>query len=520
MYVASNGIKTAVILRDTDPYNPRYDDNLGKMIAWHRRYNLGDKHSYETPDRFAEDMSSEYVSDEAFFKGIRDGAFELLRLTETKEGYAIQARNIYTKDPNNWETEGYEAYTLTKDFKFPHDEDATSVREDLMGYCSATELLRLCDKSGLVALLPLYLYDHSGLAMSTGSFIGRAPHADWDSGQVGFIYMDKDTAMRELAVASDKLRIAAEGKFSDTVKVESNKATTFEKAMEEKGYLPVRKEDILNADEHSALGSLAENGRLFKKDRKLFSLKESSSDSSFFIDAVATFNPNLEKLQESNWKEQAIEILEAEVNEYDNYLQGEVYGYKLYEGLDEVESCWGFNPGSEDIRNIMRDELSGWFGSRLEFEYDSSIDDNFDIEEYYSENDFPALRESIRKDVVDFITFEQGASKIYPFGMSAEDILSDTNGCLDRIETSLYDEHTIPDTDTIYAAIENEVGMSREAQAKITTADLDPLKDYTEAEVMNIFKEKRALNDIIAGAKARQGSGIENSQRKSSQLEH
>ena len=37
-------------------------------------------------------------------------------------------------------------------------------------------------------ILPLYLYDHSGLPTSTGSFAGRAVHAEWDSGQVGYIY--------------------------------------------------------------------------------------------------------------------------------------------------------------------------------------------------------------------------------------------------------------------------------------------------------------------------------------------
>jgi hypothetical protein len=42
-----------------------------------------------------------------------------------------------------------------------------------------------------VVSLPLYLYDHSGLAMSTESFIGRAHHAEWDSGLVGVIIATK-----------------------------------------------------------------------------------------------------------------------------------------------------------------------------------------------------------------------------------------------------------------------------------------------------------------------------------------
>lgn len=37
-------------------------------------------------------------------------------------------------------------------------------------------------------VLPLYLYNHGLLSISTESFIGRAHHAEWDSGKVGFIY--------------------------------------------------------------------------------------------------------------------------------------------------------------------------------------------------------------------------------------------------------------------------------------------------------------------------------------------
>ena len=43
-----------------------------------------------------------------------------------------------------------------------------------------------------VIVLPLYLYDHSGISISTRSFVGRAQHAEWDSGQVGFIYTTKE----------------------------------------------------------------------------------------------------------------------------------------------------------------------------------------------------------------------------------------------------------------------------------------------------------------------------------------
>jgi hypothetical protein len=76
---------------DSDPESPRDWDNLGQMICWHRRYNLGDRHDY--------------------------------------------------KDPSDFEP-------------------------DPQGVC-----------------LPLYLYDHSGITISTKPF-----SCPWDSGKVGYIY--------------------------------------------------------------------------------------------------------------------------------------------------------------------------------------------------------------------------------------------------------------------------------------------------------------------------------------------
>lgn len=43
----------------------------------------------------------------------------------------------------------------------------------------------------ILALLPLYLYDHSGLSISTGAF-----SCPWDSGQVGWAYITPESAKR------------------------------------------------------------------------------------------------------------------------------------------------------------------------------------------------------------------------------------------------------------------------------------------------------------------------------------
>ena len=48
MYAAKNDKYTLLMLPDDDAPNPREDcDCFGKMVCWHRRYNLGDDHDYE-----------------------------------------------------------------------------------------------------------------------------------------------------------------------------------------------------------------------------------------------------------------------------------------------------------------------------------------------------------------------------------------------------------------------------------------------------------------------------------------
>ena len=99
------GKYTVKVLQDDDAPNPREEwDNLGKMICFHRRYNLGDKHNFSDSDELKE-----------FLKKRKD-----------------------------------------------------------------------------ILWLPLFLYDHSGLTMSTRGF-----SCPWDSGQVGIIYMEKAVYRKE-----------------------------------------------------------------------------------------------------------------------------------------------------------------------------------------------------------------------------------------------------------------------------------------------------------------------------------
>lgn len=87
-----------------DPDDPRHNDNLGKMVCFHGRYSLGDKHNYKSHDY------------------------------------------------NGW--------------------------EEMKSHIVKNE--------DVLVILPLYLYDHSGITMNTTGF-----SCPWDSGQVGWIFATK-----------------------------------------------------------------------------------------------------------------------------------------------------------------------------------------------------------------------------------------------------------------------------------------------------------------------------------------
>lgn len=47
-------------------------------------------------------------------------------------------------------------------------------------------------------VIPVYMYEHSGVALNTTGF-----HCPWDSGQIGYIYMTYDTIVREFGDSHD-----------------------------------------------------------------------------------------------------------------------------------------------------------------------------------------------------------------------------------------------------------------------------------------------------------------------------
>lgn len=98
------------IFQDDSPESPREWSNLGKMICFHKRYSLGDKHDYNH------------------------------------------------NDYSGWD-----------------EMEKAIVKEN-----------------NVAVILPLYLYDHSGITISTTPF-----GCNWDSRQIGFIFISKKKMLEE-----------------------------------------------------------------------------------------------------------------------------------------------------------------------------------------------------------------------------------------------------------------------------------------------------------------------------------
>ena len=281
--VASRVPYTLLVCDDDQPLNPREDyDNFGTMVCWHRRYSLGDEHKYDDPSEFLHDklfsIYSSYPSSE-YGKPVYDFL---------KSGKAETAKLEYNRSTREWELseQWFGGKEWNKSSSYPASLKGKDVPDWFLDDCLSalknSEMMKLLEQSGQFVIMPLYLYDHSGITISTGPF-----SCPWDSGQVGWIYADADKIKEEYGEVTP-----------ETLKKTAN-------------------------------------------------------------------------------------VLESEVKDYDYYLTGQCYGFQLFEGDTEVDSCWGF---LGDIRD-MQDDLKGYLpdsyedlAEKLEYDYGE-----FDIDDYIEE---------------------------------------------------------------------------------------------------------------------------------------
>lgn len=54
------GFRIRIEIDEMPGDSPRDWDNLGKMVCFHDRYDLGDKHQYKVPRDFLEDLATDF----------------------------------------------------------------------------------------------------------------------------------------------------------------------------------------------------------------------------------------------------------------------------------------------------------------------------------------------------------------------------------------------------------------------------------------------------------------------------
>lgn len=274
---------TLFVIQDDMADNPREtDENFGTMVCFHSRYDLGDKHGFDTPRDFLHrklfDMFSSYLSSQ-YGKPVYDFI---------KSGKAETARLEYDRTAHEWVL--YEkwlgGHEWSKSSSYPASLKGNEVPDCFLDDCLSAlkmqEMVDLLENSGQFFMLPLYLYDHSGITMNTSGF-----SCPWDSGQVGWIYADAERVINEYGELTP-----------ETIK-------------------------------------------------------------------------------------KALEVMQAEVKTYDYYITGESYGFQLFEGDVEINSCWGFLGEFRDVQNSIKEFLPKGYESLAE-----NLEDRFgelNINDYLEE---------------------------------------------------------------------------------------------------------------------------------------
>ena len=180
-------IKRIHIAQDNEPWNPRteQDGNVGTMMCWHRDYALGDteKNDYNNPDDFLQDLLRQKVSEKTILNYVRNGKANGVEIKYNRSDCVWELWTTYYMFP-------LEGVKEAKFQLYSEQSELDWLIDDIIESLSNKDIWYLLEKHANIVALPLYLYEHSGIAMSTTSFNDR-----WDSGQIGWIYTDKETVL-------------------------------------------------------------------------------------------------------------------------------------------------------------------------------------------------------------------------------------------------------------------------------------------------------------------------------------
>jgi hypothetical protein len=269
--VASKAPYTLFIVNDDMPENPREGrDNFGHMICFHSRYSIGDEHKYENTHELFADVIRHSVPDKDIIAFIKDGNSETSKLEYDRSSHEWEL-NVYSDFFKKWFTEFSASGPL---------ESISDLAGTIIENMKGSEMFPLVEKANCI--LPVYLYDHSGLTINTTGFT-----CPWDSGQIGWIYASHAQVKAEYG---------------------------------------------------------------------------------------AVMPENLKKAES---------LLESEVKLFDYYLTDQCYGFQLFEGDVETDSCWGFFGDIRDVQDAVKeylpDECKDIIGA-LQYR-----DDDIDVDDYLEE---------------------------------------------------------------------------------------------------------------------------------------
>lgn len=169
---------------DSDPDDPRTWSPASTFVCEHRHYRLGDKHDIED---VTNDLFQAYVTDKAIIE-----YFVKSRGAKLIPGEEEDASDHYYAFDSSICGEKYTHY-IDADTSMGEDGIASQMADEL----SVNEKLMLVDETGEVAMLPISMYEHSGISIWLGSTDGH-PDARWDCSSIGFAYIEKATAEKEM----------------------------------------------------------------------------------------------------------------------------------------------------------------------------------------------------------------------------------------------------------------------------------------------------------------------------------
>lgn len=223
--------------------------NVGIMACWHREYKLGDDIQDKSPENFWRRLVRENVPKGDIREAAKEGKLAGIRLVKCQSCGKNDFFDIFF---------GHEcapAYTGIYN---------ATVADVLMDELDMEHCMTLMEP--YAEWLPLWLYDHGGLAMSCGKRTGQFADC-WDSMKVGWIVALKSKVM------------------SDVLWVEPSEDSE------------ITTEDFANGKPAKPLQP--------------------------------------KPLTEEDWRTTAIQVMEQEVEVYNDYLTGNVFGYTVYEQIDD-----------------------------------------------------------------------------------------------------------------------------------------------------------------------------------------